>query len=81
MPVDARLKLEEELNQAFMAGESSVTVLHGIGSGKLKKLTEEVVQELGFGRVLPATEYSGNAGVTRVELFPPDLKTLKMLRG
>ncbi len=78
---EARRKLEMELNDAFMAGETSAVVLHGIGSGRLKKLTEEVVQEMGFARILPALTLSANPGETRLELLPPDKKTLRMLKG
>ncbi len=76
----ARLKLEVELNEAFMAGETRVSVLHGIGSGKLRKLTETVVNDMGFGRLVTDT-LDSNPGTTLVDLFPPDSHHLKMMKG
>ena len=35
---EARARLEDELNRAFMEGEMRVHVLHGIGEGILKKI-------------------------------------------
>ncbi len=69
-PFEARLKLESELNQAFMAGEQRVTVIHGIGAGVLKKLTHEIVAEYNFCDIFE-TPLADNPGTTQVNLYPP----------
>ena len=73
---EAQLKLETELNQAFVAGEQRVFVIHGIGSGQLKRMTARVVQELGLGRIVEQ-ELNPNPGQTVVDLLPPDKQTLR----
>ena len=76
---DARGKLECELNAAFMAGETRVRVIHGIGTGRLKELTREIVNGCGFGALVEETVFF-NPGVTMVDLFPPDRQALRMLK-
>ena len=73
----ARSILEDELNAAFMAGEDRVRVIHGIGEGILKRLTEEVVREYDFVRL--AVSVGDNPGETLLDVFPPDKSTLRML--
>ena len=75
----ARSKLDAELNDAFMAGETRVRVLHGIGSGALKKMTEEAVRDCGFGKIAADIIYN-NPGITVVDLFPPDRYTMRMYK-
>ncbi|MCB1307227.1 MAG: Smr/MutS family protein [Leptospiraceae bacterium] len=78
---EARRELERQLNAAFMAGERRVHVVHGVGSGRLKKMVADLVQEMGFGSVVERDALMYNPGVTVVDLFPPDQQTLKMYRG
>lgn len=73
---EARRKLEDELNNAFVSGQRHVRVVHGIGMYRLKALTSEVVAELGLGRVLPDL-LSRNPGTTDVELQPPPDQVLR----
>ncbi len=77
---DARLILENELNEAFMSGEKRVSVLHGIGTGKLKNLTAEVARELGFAHPVPETFIRSNPGITQLDLDSPDLSNIRRYR-
>ena len=72
---EARGKLEGELNEAFMAGETRVNVLHGIGSGQLKQMTLEVVESYDYTRL--AEVLYTNPGVTVVDLDPPDPSAMR----
>lgn len=69
-PAEARLKLEAELNRAFMDGEERVLVIHGIGRGVLKDVTREVVAGYDFCDIFE-TFLSDNPGATQVNLYPP----------
>lgn len=69
-PYEARLKLEEELNRAFMDGIERVQIVHGIGAGVLRDLTREVVGAYDFCDIFE-TVLSDNPGVTQVDLYPP----------
>lgn len=72
----ARDKLVSQLNTAFIKGIKRVFVIHGIGEGKLKELTANVVKELNLGSIVEQTmEY--NPGVTIIDLNPPDPGKLK----
>jgi len=77
---EARDKLEMELNEAFMAGETRVQVLHGIGTGALKRLTEKTVRGYDFASLVedPAVY---NPGVTLVDLLPPSKSDLRKYRA
>lgn len=78
---EARWKLEQELNDAFMAGESRVRVLHGIGTGRLKKMTHEVAESYDFVKIVPESSLTYNPGITVLDLFPPDRSRMRMIRG
>lgn len=41
---EAQKKLEKEIQEAFLAGETFIEVVHGIGEGILKKLTLETIR-------------------------------------
>jgi len=74
---EAKYKLERELHEAFQAGEQYVEVLHGIGEGVLKRITQEFVTSSGFSRLLPTDPmFPGNPGITKVELFPPGVNRI-----
>lgn len=73
---EARRLLEQELNAAFLAGEERVAVIHGVGQGKLKALVETIVGECGFARIHAREALFYNAGVTLVDLFPPQRRDI-----
>lgn len=76
---DARYKLEREVHDAFMAGESVICVVHGIGEGILKKLTMDFIKENNFLKLLNADEslFHQNPGVTKIEIQGLDKQDLK----
>ncbi len=79
---DARLKLETELNEAFMQSERRVHIVHGIGQGKLKAMAIQVVEGYDFCSLVPEENVlRPNPGVLVVDLFPPDRATLRMYRA
>lgn len=74
--VDAKQKLIAQLNSAFIQGKKRVHVIHGVGEGKLKAMTANVVTELCLGSIVEdPLEY--NPGVTIVDLNPPDDSALR----
>jgi DNA mismatch repair protein MutS2 len=66
---DALRKLEEFLDQAYLTNQSEVRVVHGIGSGALKKAIHEYLATspycAGFRQAEP---HHGGAGATIVQL-------------
>jgi hypothetical protein len=67
---EAKYKLESELNEAFMSGESAVEVLHGIGEGKLKNLTLETISKYDFLKILSSESWmNSNLGTTKIEIL------------
>lgn len=69
---EAKIKLEREMNEAFLAGEEFVDILHGIGEGVLKRMAEEYVTGSGFSRLVQSDPlFRQNPGITMVQLFPP----------
>ena len=79
---DARLKLENELNDAFMQSERRVHIIHGIGQGKLNAMALAVVRGYDFcGLVAEENILHHNPGVLVVDLFPPDRAALRMYRA
>jgi dsDNA-specific endonuclease/ATPase MutS2 len=78
---EAKAKLDKEINNAFMEGETLVEVIHGIGEGKLKQLTIDYVRENGFLRLFESGDFVyTNPGSTKIEILAPDKNTLKKLR-
>lgn len=73
--LDARDKLERELHEAFMRGETRVDVLHGIGTGQLRQMTVNLIQSLSFAELAETPGH--NPGVTAVNLYPPTTRELK----
>ena len=66
---EALLKLDKCLNDAFMAGLYQVRVIHGKGSGTLRRLVREQLARHPLVKSYRAGEYGeGGAGVTIVEL-------------
>ena len=79
-PDEARFKLEREMNEAFMAGEKEVEVVHGIGEGVLRRITIEYVNESGFLELAGNDFFQNNPGVTKVYILGPDKYSLKKVK-
>lgn len=77
---EASCKLESELNEAFMNGESRVSVLHGIGSGELKRMTVEMANRLDFVRLMIGFPFENNPGVTELEILVADRSFIRKIR-
>ncbi|EMO29025.1 Smr domain protein, partial [Leptospira interrogans serovar Bataviae str. HAI135] len=45
---EAQWKLEKEIQEAFLAGETLIEIVHGIGEGILKKLTLDTIRSHDF---------------------------------
>jgi DNA mismatch repair protein MutS2 len=66
---EALRKLEEFLDQAYLTNRSEVRILHGIGSGALKKAVHEYLSASPYcASFRQAEPYQGGAGATIVEL-------------
>ena len=70
MRVDEALRtLELELDRCLRAGEETVHVLHGHGSGALKAAVREHLQRSPYvSRARPAEQHEGGDGVTIADL-------------
>jgi hypothetical protein len=67
---EAKRKLEREIQEAFLAGENSVEVLHGIGEGKLKQLTLDLILEYDYLKLLNTESWiNTNPGITKIEIL------------
>jgi DNA mismatch repair protein MutS2 len=68
---DALRKLEEFLDQAYLTNRAEVRVIHGIGSGALKKAVQEYLETspycAGFHQAEP---HQGGAGATIAKIGP-----------
>jgi len=66
---DALRRLEEFLDQAYLTNQQEVRVVHGIGSGALKKAVHDYLRDSrycsGFRQAEP---HQGGAGATVVQL-------------
>ena len=66
---EALLKLDQYLNDAFMAGLYQVRVIHGKGMGTLRQLVREQLARHSLVKSYRTGDYGeGGAGVTIVEL-------------
>lgn len=75
---EARIKLEREIHNAFTEGVNLVEVIHGIGEGKLKRLTEEFAENTDFLKLVRTDEWIlPNPGATRIEILGPAKQDLK----
>jgi DNA mismatch repair protein MutS2 len=66
---DALRKLEEFLDQAFLTNRPEVRIVHGIGSGALKKAVHEYLATSQYSASFRQAEpHHGGAGATIVQL-------------
>lgn len=66
---DALRKLEEFLDQAFLTNRSEVRIVHGIGSGALRKAIQEYLGTSPYcASFTPADPHHGGAGATIVQM-------------
>jgi DNA mismatch repair protein MutS2 len=66
---DALRKLEEFLDQAYLASRNEVRIVHGIGSGALKKAVHEYLSTSPYCAAFRQAEpHHGGAGATIIEL-------------
>ena len=72
LTVDEALpKLDQYLNDAFMAGLCQVKVIHGKGTGTLRQVVHEQLRKHPLVKSYRLGDYGeGGAGVTIVELAP-----------
>ncbi|MCC6824068.1 MAG: Smr/MutS family protein [Verrucomicrobia subdivision 3 bacterium] len=78
---EARYKLDREINEAFMNGETYVEIVHGIGEGVLKKLVEDYVKENDFLKIYNTENYIiPNPGSTKVEILGIDKQKIGKLK-
>lgn len=78
---EASNKLDREIQDAFMAGETLVEVVHGLGEGLLKNLTLEYVRANDFLKVYDTSLYiQPNPGATRIEILSPSKDYLKQIK-
>ena len=68
---EALLKLDQYLNDAFMAGLYQVRVIHGKGTGILRQIVQEQLARHPLVKSYRPGDYGeGGDGVTIVELAP-----------
>lgn len=78
---EAKLKLEREINDAFMDGESYVEIVHGIGEGILKRMAVDYVESCDFLKLLDRDPmFRGNPGATQVEILAPSKEYINRLK-
>ena len=66
---EALWRLDQYLNDAFMAGLSSVRIVHGKGMGKLRRAVHESLAKHPLAKSYRLGDYGeGDYGVTIVEL-------------
>jgi dsDNA-specific endonuclease/ATPase MutS2 len=78
---EARIKLEREMNDAFMEGGGFVEILHGIGEGILKRMAIDYVESCNFLKLVERDPmFRGNPGTTLVEVLAPSKEYINRLR-
>ena len=66
---DALRRLEEFLDQAYLTNRAEVRIVHGIGSGALKKAVHEYLADSPYcASFRQADPHRGGAGATVVQL-------------
>ncbi|TGJ99080.1 DNA mismatch repair protein MutS [Leptospira semungkisensis] len=70
--------LDKEIQEAFLKGETLVEVIHGIGEGVLRKMTEDYIRNHSYLKVLEDAGLNiGNPGSTLIEIMGPSAEDLK----
>lgn len=70
--------LDREIQDAFLKGETLVEVIHGIGEGVLRKMTEDYIGANSFLKILEDAGLNiGNPGSTLIEIMGPSAADLK----
>lgn len=62
----ARIKINEFINDNYVMGNYNVVIIHGIGSGVIRRTTHETLRK--NKRVLDYKIFIGNVGCTIVEI-------------
>jgi DNA mismatch repair protein MutS2 len=66
---DALIQLEKYLDRAYLAGLPFVRIIHGKGTGTLRKLTRDLLREHPLvAEIREATGHEGGEGVTIAKL-------------
>jgi DNA mismatch repair protein MutS2 len=66
---DALRRLEEFLDQAYLTNQSEVRVIHGVGSGALRKAVREYLSTSPYCTAFHEAEpQAGGAGATIVQI-------------
>lgn len=79
---EARTKLERELHEAFMDGETYVEIVHGIGEGVLRRMAIDYVTTSGFLKLVESDPmFRGNPGSTLVEILAPSKEYINRLKA
>ena len=72
------LKSLKESSEQILNLETMIQVVHGIGEGKLKRLTEEFVANSDFLKLYNTESWIiPNPGVTKIEVLGPSKEDLK----
>jgi DNA-nicking Smr family endonuclease len=75
---DAREKLEREIQEAYVAGETHIEILHGIGEGILKKMAIDYVKSQDYLKLLERPSMlRQNPGTTQVEILAPSPEVIR----
>ena len=67
----ARKKLLEEIDAAFMKGESMVEIIHGIGTYTLRTMVLDELEKVDYARILES-DFHYNPGSMLIELLVPE---------
>ncbi|TGL72271.1 Smr/MutS family protein [Leptospira jelokensis] len=79
---EARTKLEREIHDAFMDGETYVEILHGIGEGILRQMAIDYVTTCGFLKLVESDPmFRRNPGATLVEILAPSKEYINRLKA
>ncbi|MDR3134711.1 MAG: Smr/MutS family protein [Deltaproteobacteria bacterium] len=67
---EAETALEKEIDRAILSGQSRITVIHGLGTGRLRRgVIDYLRRRKDVAAFRSPSEIPGGAGVTEVDLF------------
>lgn len=72
----AKEKFLTSLEKAFLAGETIVEVVHGVGTYALRTMIIEELKSIDYASAIE-TGFAMNPGTIRIELYPPDSSVLR----